>query len=77
MEISLQRRRFSLVEIYNEIIEEAFDFDNIDTYKLKSNEEGWEFDAMLQGEIEKIYIYFEPVRYSRLKIAPKIEKMFL
>jgi hypothetical protein len=76
MEISLQRRRFSLMEIYNEIIEEAFDFDNIATYKLNPNDEGWEFDAVLDTEIEKIYIYFEPVRYSRIKIAPKIEKMF-
>lgn len=75
-EMSLQRRRFSLIEIYHQIVEEAFDFYNNDIYKLKSNDEGWEFDAVLAGELEKVYIYFEPVRYTRIKISPKIEKMF-
>lgn len=74
-DVGLQRRRFSLIEIYMKIIDEAFDFKNINSYKLIANSEGWEFNAEIAGDIVPVYIYFERSDSSRFKSSPKMQPM--
>lgn len=71
--VGLGRRRFSLLEIYMEIIDEAFDFERIKKYPLKSNSEGWEFEAKINDEIVTIYIYVEQANLNRFKLTPKMK----
>jgi hypothetical protein len=73
----ISARRFSLLEIYRDIIDEVFDFDSVDKYKLKSNVEGWEFNANINGELIPIYIYVQDTNIDRFSIAPKFRKVKL
>lgn len=73
-DVSLQRRRFSLLEIYLKIIEESFDFNNIESYKLIPNHEGWEFSAKIGDDVVKVYIYVQPARFGRFELDPKLKK---
>lgn len=74
--MSLHRRRFSLLEIYNEIISEIFDFSKIKKYEYRKNNEGWEFDATIEDEIVTIYVYVERTNLQRFTFSPIISKKF-
>jgi len=57
---NMKRRKFNLRELYDEIFMEALDFKNIQTYPLKYNHEGCEFDAELNSaESTVVYVYVE------------------
>lgn len=69
--VGVGRRRFSLYEIYQDVISEIFDFDQIKKYPLRSNSEGWEFNAKINGELVIVYIYLEKTRFDRFSFSPK------
>lgn len=68
--IGLKRRRFSLYELYREILAESFDFKNIKTYKYTDTHDGWKFDAELNGEVVVVYVYVEETVVDRFNIPP-------
>lgn len=70
----MDRRRFSLLELYLQIIEESFDFNNVKKYKLIPNNEEWEFEAILNTERIKVFIYVEFARFGRFKISQQALK---
>ena len=70
----LGRMRISLFEIYQEIIDEVLDFNNIKTYPLITNHEGYEFEAELSdGSYVDVYIYAERTRIGRFEVAYKFK----
>lgn len=70
-DFGLSRRRISLFEIYQEIIDEVFDFNNVKKYKLVPNHEGWEFDAIVNNEQIPVYIYIQDVNINRFDVPVK------
>lgn len=72
--VGLGRRRFSLSELYRQIIDEALDFSKVkDKYELRPNSEGWEFDAEINEELVIVYVYYEKSRFGRFSMSPKIK----
>lgn len=74
MNIGLSRRRISLMELYQEIIDEVFDFKNIEPYELENTHEGWKFDAVLKDELVPVYVYIQPVNIERFRLPSKFKK---
>lgn len=68
---NMKRRRFNLRELYDEIFMEALDFKNIQTYPLKYNHEGCEFDAELSStESTEVYVYVEETEGTDRFVLP-------
>lgn len=71
VDVGLKRRRFSLWEIYNAVLDEVFDFNRVDIYNLKDRHDGWEFEAEINGELVTVYIYVEEASSERFKMIDK------
>lgn len=73
MDMGLSRRRISLMELYNEVIAEVFDFKNIEPYDLVDTHEGWKFDAILKDKTVPVYVYIQPVNVTRFDLPTKFK----
>lgn len=65
-------RRMSLLELYREIVDEVFDFNNVQTYKLKPTFEGWEFQSIINGTEIPVYIYIQDTTIDRFDVPTKL-----
>lgn len=65
-------RRMSLLELYREIVDEVFDFNNVQTYKLKPTFEGWEFQSIINGMEIPVYIYIQDTTIDRFDVPTKL-----
>lgn len=74
--IGVGRRRFSLLEIYHNIIDEVFDFETINKYELSSTSDSWKFEADINGDIVPVFVYVEPTEIQRFDISPNIMDRF-
>lgn len=72
-DVSLSRRRFSLWEIYNQIIDEALIIDPRQAKKLTPTSDGWKFDIQIKDEIIPVFIYIETASIDRFFVADKFK----
>lgn len=72
--IGISARRFSLLEIYHDIIDEVFDFERVEKYKLNANYEGWEFESIINNTRVPVYIYIQDADINRFDISSKLAK---
>lgn len=73
MNNNLRKLRISLWEIYNQIIDESLEFNSNDIYKTVPNFEGCEFDANLNGETVKVFVYVEQANIDRFLLSQKFQ----
>lgn len=73
--IGLKRRRFSLYELYTQVVLESLDFKNIETYKCVDTYDGWKFDASINDEIVPVFIYVEEANVERFSIPPVLSNI--
>ena len=74
--VGIKRRSFSLTEMYHQIIEEIFDFKNVDKYKLSPTSEGWKFQAEINGNNVVVWIYVEEAEIGDFEVFPKGSNQF-